>query len=122
MVGGLALEVQASIGIALCPENGKRVSELIQAADVAMYVAKKAHSGFEFYSEDQHQYSPDRLELIGELRRAIDENELVLFYQPKIDLADEHGQGRGGARALGPPAARACSRPTSSCRSPSARA
>ena len=93
VVGGLALEVQASIGIALCPENGKRVSELIQAADVAMYVAKKAHSGFEFYSEDQHQYSPDRLELIGELRRAIDENELVLFYQPKVDLATNRVRG-----------------------------
>ncbi len=93
VVGGLALEVQASIGIALCPENGKRVSELIQAADVAMYVAKKAHSGFEFYSEDQHQYSPDRLELVGELRRAIDENELVLFYQPKVDLATNTVKG-----------------------------
>ena len=93
VVGGLALEVQASIGIALCPENGKRVSELIQAADVAMYVAKKAHSGFEFYSEDQHQYSPDRLELIGELRRAIEEDELVLFYQPKVDLATNTVKG-----------------------------
>jgi EAL domain-containing protein (putative c-di-GMP-specific phosphodiesterase class I) len=51
-----------------------------------MYTAKEAHSGFEIYSAEQHEYSPDRLALVGELRRAIDEKELLLHYQPKASL------------------------------------
>jgi predicted signal transduction protein with EAL and GGDEF domain len=86
VVGGLALEVEASIGIALFPENGKRVSALLRAADVAMYAAKDAHSGYAFYSPDQHRYNPQRLALVSELRRAIDEDELVLHFQPRADI------------------------------------
>jgi len=86
VAGGLSLEVEASLGIALFPDDGDGVDTLMQRADVAMYTAKEAHSGFEFYSEEQHDYSPARLALVGELRRAIDEKELTLHYQPKVDL------------------------------------
>ena len=86
VVSGLALEVEASIGISLYPGHGDGVDALFQAADVAMYVAKEAHSGFEFYTSEQHQYTPTRLALVGELRRAIDEDELVLHFQPKADV------------------------------------
>jgi diguanylate cyclase (GGDEF)-like protein len=89
VVGGLALQVEASIGIAMFPEHGRTVDAVMRAADVAMYVTKEQRSGYEFYDEERHEHRHDagRLALIGELRRAMDETELVLFYQPKIDLS-----------------------------------
>src|SRR3954471_14959576 len=95
VVGGLALQVEASVGIALFPEHGKTVDAVMRAADVAMYVTKEARSGYEFYDAASHEHRHDagRLALIGELRRAMDETELVLYYQPKIDLAT--GQAKG---------------------------
>jgi EAL domain-containing protein (putative c-di-GMP-specific phosphodiesterase class I) len=93
VVGGLALQVEGSIGIALYPEHGKRVDGILQAADVAMYVAKEAHSGFEFYEQEQNQNNPAKLALVGELRRGIDEKELELHYQPKVDLVTRDVMG-----------------------------
>src|SRR5436190_10059185 len=95
VVGGLALQVEASVGIALFPEHGKTVDAVLRAADVAMYVTKEARSGYEFYDAAAHEHRHDagRLALIGELRRAMDETELVLFYQPKVDLTT--GQAKG---------------------------
>jgi diguanylate cyclase (GGDEF)-like protein len=95
VVGGLALQVEASIGIAIFPENGRTVDSVMRAADVAMYVAKEQRSGYEFYDEGGHEHRHDagRLALIGELRRAMDEAELVLHYQPKVDLRT--GQAKG---------------------------
>jgi diguanylate cyclase (GGDEF)-like protein len=95
VVGGLALQVEASIGIALFPEHGKTVDSVMRAADVAMYVTKEARSGYEFYDAAAHEHRHDagRLALIGELRRAMDETELVLYYQPKIDLATGKAKG-----------------------------
>jgi diguanylate cyclase (GGDEF)-like protein len=89
VVGGLALQVEASIGIAMFPEHGRTVDAVMRAADVAMYVTKEQRSGYEFYDEERHEHRHDagRLALIGELRRAMDETELVLFYQPKVALA-----------------------------------
>ncbi len=84
--GGLALKVEASIGIALHPQDGERAGALLRAADVAMYAAKQAHTGHAFYSPDQHQYSPARLGLVAQLARAMDNHELVLHYQPKANL------------------------------------
>lgn len=84
--GGLALKVEASIGIALHPQDGDRAGALLRAADVAMYAAKEAHTGHAFYSPDQHQYSPARLGLVAQLARAMDSHELVLHYQPKANL------------------------------------
>ena len=86
-VGGLALKVEASIGSALYPTDVDKAGKLLQAADVAMYAAKKAHSGHEFYSPDQHQYTPARLGLVAQLNRAMESGELVLHYQPKARLA-----------------------------------
>ncbi len=83
---GLTLEVEASIGIALFPDHGTDADTLLRHADVAMYLSKEAHSGAEVYSPERDVYSPDRLKLLGELRRAIEQNELVLHYQPKVSL------------------------------------
>jgi diguanylate cyclase (GGDEF)-like protein/PAS domain S-box-containing protein len=83
---GLPLQIEASIGAATYPEHADDVEGLIQRADIAMYVAKRDNSGWELYDESQDDHQPHRLSLISELRRAIDERELVLHYQPKLDL------------------------------------
>jgi diguanylate cyclase (GGDEF)-like protein len=88
VAAGLALDVDASIGIALYPEHGDRVAKLLRAADVAMYLGKESLSGYTFFT---HGADPGdggrRLALIGELRGALDDGQLVLYYQPKIELA-----------------------------------
>ncbi|MEK6228350.1 MAG: EAL domain-containing protein [Actinomycetota bacterium] len=81
--GGLALRVEASIGIALYPDHGDKAGKLMRAADVAMYASKKGHSGHAIYSPDQQHYSPARLGLVAQLDRAMAQGELVLHYQPK---------------------------------------
>jgi diguanylate cyclase (GGDEF)-like protein len=86
VVAGLALEVEASMGIALSPDNGDAAGELLQAADIALYAAKRAHSGAEFYAPEQHRYSPAQLGLVAQLRRAIEQDELALHYQPKASV------------------------------------
>jgi predicted signal transduction protein with EAL and GGDEF domain len=86
VLDGHQLGVGASIGIALGPEHGRDADTLLRRADVAMYVAKRARSGYVVYAAEQDQFSPDRLALIVELRRAIEHNELTLHFQPKVDL------------------------------------
>jgi diguanylate cyclase (GGDEF)-like protein len=81
----LALDVEASIGIALYPENGSDADELLQRADIAMYVAKDTHAGYVLFDPKHDRHSPRRLALLGELRQAISHAELVLHYQPKVD-------------------------------------
>ncbi|HEV8687621.1 MAG TPA: EAL domain-containing protein [Gaiellaceae bacterium] len=83
---GLPVAVEASIGIARYPDHGTDVDILLQRADVAMYVAKESHATYAVYDMTRDDYSPSRLTLIGELRRAMEERELVLHYQPKVDL------------------------------------
>ncbi|MFL5540621.1 MAG: putative bifunctional diguanylate cyclase/phosphodiesterase, partial [Longimicrobiaceae bacterium] len=85
-VQGLPLSVEASIGIALYPDDGRDVDALLQRADVAMYAAKEGNSPYVFYDEALDHRDPTRVMLVGELRRAIEERELVLFYQPKARL------------------------------------
>ena len=89
VLGGLAIEIEASIGIAVAPEHGDRVDVLLQRADMAMYAAKAERTGFAFYSDAQGQGSRRRLSLAGELRRAIAEDEIVIYYQPKARLATD---------------------------------
>ena len=85
-VDGQALEVGASVGIALFPDHGRDVASLLRVADVAMYAAKRARSGWAVYQPAQDCGSPRRLNMVGELRQAIEEDQLVLHYQPKLDL------------------------------------
>ena len=83
----LELAVTGSIGIALGPDHGSDPDLLLQRADVAMYQAKEGHSGIEVYAAERDQYSPRRLALVGALRAAIEQRELTLVYQPKVELA-----------------------------------
>jgi len=87
-ISGLPLSVEASIGYVVAPEHGEDVDELLQLADVAMYVSKAQHAGVMRYNARQNHYDAANLALVSELRHAIDEDELVLFYQPKITLRD----------------------------------
>ncbi|MBI3609570.1 MAG: EAL domain-containing protein [Nitrospirae bacterium] len=86
VVEGFFLEIGASIGIALFPEHGEDADILMRRADVAMYQAKQSGSGFAVYISEHDRHSPRRLALMGELRHAVERRELVLYYQPKINL------------------------------------
>jgi diguanylate cyclase (GGDEF)-like protein len=83
---GLLIEPRASIGVAMSPEHGDDASTLLRVADVAMYSAKEHRSGITFYEAKYDHYSPRRLTLAGELRRAIAGSELLVTYQPQQDL------------------------------------
>jgi diguanylate cyclase (GGDEF)-like protein len=89
-VKDVSLAVEANIGIALYPEHADNSAELLQRADVALYVAKERRSSSEVYDAERGARSHRSLSLIGDLRRAIDRRELVLYYQPKAEL----GSGR----------------------------
>ena len=93
ILGGLNLDVQASIGIAISPAHGKDVDTIMQRADVAMYVAKQNNEGFAIYSRTLDKHSPKRLTLMGELRQAIENNDLILHYQPKINIKSNRISG-----------------------------
>ncbi len=86
-IGDLAVDVRASIGIAIFPEHGEDRDTLFRHADVAMYQAKRSAVGYVTYSQERDPYSPKRLALIAELHRTIQKKELFLVYQPKVNLA-----------------------------------
>jgi diguanylate cyclase (GGDEF)-like protein len=85
-IADLNLDAQASLGVALFPDHAADKDTLMRRADIAMYVAKQSASGYAIYSAERDSYSPERLALMTQLRHAIDNNELYLAYQPKIDL------------------------------------
>ena len=82
---GLLVEVSASTGIAVSPDHGNDLEELLQRADVAMYLSKESGE-VEVYDADRDPNTPGRLVLLGALRRALETRELVLHYQPKADV------------------------------------
>jgi predicted signal transduction protein with EAL and GGDEF domain len=84
---GFNLDVEGSIGIAIFPDDGTSADVLIKHADIAMYSAKGRHSGVELYNAEHDQHSRRRLGLLSELRTGIAAGEVVLYYQPKLDLA-----------------------------------
>jgi diguanylate cyclase (GGDEF)-like protein/PAS domain S-box-containing protein len=86
--GANTIEVGASIGVALCPEHGTDGGALLQRADVAMYVAKNNRTNVEFYSAEADHSSIRHLKITGALRGAIGNDELEIYYQPKVRLSD----------------------------------
>ena len=85
MVEGHELQISASIGISVYPDDGNDAETLIKNADIAMYRAKQgeAHDGYLFFSPDMNQRALERLKLENSLRRALERDELVLHYQPQ---------------------------------------
>ncbi len=92
-IEGLTLEISASLGIALAPEHGADVDTLLRRADVALYAAKRARLDYLVYAPEHDQFSPLRLTLMAELRRALAEDALALHFQPKIDMASARVSG-----------------------------
>ena len=111
-VGGIELDVDASIGIALSGEHGNDVATLLQHADIAMYQAKAHSLGIAVYREAQNHHNREDLRLVGGLRAALDNHELLLHFQPKIELdngafcgAEALVRWQHPTRGLVPPAA-----------------
>jgi diguanylate cyclase (GGDEF)-like protein len=87
LIDGAAVDVGCSVGVAETPDHGEDFDLLLQHTDVAMYVAKKDSLGVVSYASDLDSHSPERLALLGGLRRAVDESEqIVVHYQPKASL------------------------------------
>ncbi|KUL41651.1 putative bifunctional diguanylate cyclase/phosphodiesterase [Actinoplanes awajinensis] len=84
-VGGLSLTVTGSIGAALYPQHGDNPDELLQRADIAMYTAKAKRTGFAVFDHGQDSTDPRKLTLAADLRRGIEQGQLFLHYQPKVD-------------------------------------
>lgn len=94
---GQPIDVAASIGIAVYPDDGIDAGTLMRRADIVMYVAKRSTGSFAFYDARYEVAQRQHLSLLGELRRAVESAELRAYYQPKIELAS----GRvGGVEAL----------------------
>jgi EAL domain-containing protein (putative c-di-GMP-specific phosphodiesterase class I) len=81
--------VTASAGISLYPQDGPDVETLLKNADAAMYRAKeKGRNNFQFYTAEMNRQVNERLKMESSLRRALERNELELYYQPRIRVAD----------------------------------
>ncbi len=84
---GVAVNVEASIGIALAPDHADNAEALMRRADMALAHARSYRGVVEMYSIEHDHFEAARLKLLGQVRPALERKEFVLFYQPKIDLA-----------------------------------
>ncbi len=87
MADGHALEVTACIGIAVFPQHGSTSETLLQRADVALYAAKRTGNSYSIYRPEDDPYDASRLVMRADLRRAIEQREIVLYYQPQVAVA-----------------------------------
>ncbi len=90
---GFTTQISASIGIAISPQQAQDQHTLMRYADIAMYYAKSQMLGLAIYSADYDPHSTKRLSIISELGRAIREDQLCLYYQPKILLDEKRCYG-----------------------------
>jgi diguanylate cyclase (GGDEF)-like protein len=86
-IDDLVLEAGASAGLAIGPGDGPDAATLVQRAEVAMYQSKRDRNGMTRYHPRIDGYSPERLAMFAEVREAVERHELVVFYQPKADIA-----------------------------------
>jgi diguanylate cyclase (GGDEF)-like protein/PAS domain S-box-containing protein len=92
--GGIDVRIGASIGISLFPDHAETAEMLLQQADTALYRAKDDGRGcFKYYSDDQTYAARERVELERRLRRALEQGELRVFYQPLVDIASDRVVG-----------------------------
>jgi len=86
VIDGLTLELETSIGIAIFPRHGKDAEQLLKRADIALYASKDSHQPV-VYAAKHDQHSADGLGLVAQIRNAIENGELIVHYQPEVDLA-----------------------------------
>lgn len=97
IIDGQEIVVTASVGIALYPQDGPDINRLLRHADTAMYRAKSSGSGFCYYEAAMESALSDRLKMENDLRRALERDEITVFYQPVV----ETGSGKiSGVEAL----------------------
>jgi diguanylate cyclase (GGDEF)-like protein len=96
MIDELSLEVGASVGVARFPHDGEDSHALLRCADIAMYAAKETQTEFKIYTADQNQHSKRRLGVLSGIRHALVQDEIVVHYQPIIDLDKGHVHGAEG--------------------------
>jgi diguanylate cyclase (GGDEF)-like protein len=96
MIDELSLEVGASVGVARFPYDGEDSHALLRCADIAMYAAKETQTEFKIYTADQNQHSKRRLGVLSGIRHALVQDEIVVHYQPIIDLDKGHVHGAEG--------------------------
>jgi diguanylate cyclase (GGDEF)-like protein/PAS domain S-box-containing protein len=88
-INGHLLHVTPSIGISMCPDDGNTQVQLMRNADLAMYRAKDSgRNRFAFYEEQMNRKAVERLRLENDLRSAIEQQQLMLYYQPKVACVD----------------------------------
>ncbi len=85
-IADMAVQIDVSSGVVFSPTHGQDAQTLLRRADVAMYIAKRTHTGYAFYEATADEPSPRRLALIGALRQAIVSKSLQLYYQPKAEI------------------------------------
>ena len=86
VIADIPVAVETSIGVALAPEHADNADNLMQQADMAMYLAKKSGGGYAVYAPEDNPYNPQRLALMAELRDAIERNQLLLHFQPMVEI------------------------------------
>ena len=87
LLEGITLQTSASVGISLHPDQGNDLTALLRKADMAMYKAKTSRDGHRVYDSEDDSHGEVRLRTLEELRLALTDEQLVLHYQPKVDLA-----------------------------------
>ncbi len=88
-IQGQSLLLDVSIGIAIFPEHGKNLGQILSRADMAMYAAKRMKTGYAVYDPEFESSGINRLNLMSDLKRALDKDQLTLYFQPKIELSTE---------------------------------
>ena len=96
VVDEMTLEVGVSIGVSRFPRDGDDPHSLLRSADVAMYAAKEAHAGCKVYAAALDRHSVRRLSVLSEFRRALDSDEIVVFYQPIMHMDGTRPHGAEG--------------------------
>lgn len=94
MLEGYEIFANSSMGVCLYPHDGEEPETLLRNADSAMYKAKKeGRNNWEFYSKDMNRQMRHRLQMSGNLRRAVEEGQFNLIYQPQVDLKTDEVVG-----------------------------
>jgi EAL domain-containing protein (putative c-di-GMP-specific phosphodiesterase class I) len=87
MIEGHEVFITASIGVALYPNDGEDLDSLLKNADISMYVAKsRGKNNYQYFQQSMNVTTIERLSMEARLRKALDHNEFVLYYQPQIDV------------------------------------